>query len=82
MMRTMCADDVHKVCRCVAQFVQMRCTNSAQKKHPSLSSLRRKRRVKSLWNYSNYFSSKRFIISQAALATEVPGPKMAATPAL
>lgn len=27
-------------------------------------------------------SSKMFIISQAALATEVPGPKIAATPAL
>ena len=28
-----------------------------------------------------YFSSKMFIISTAALATDVPGPKMAATPA-
>ena len=32
--------------------------------------------------YFIYLSSKMFIISQAALATLVPGPKMAATPAL
>lgn len=31
---------------------------------------------------SCYLSSKMFIISQAAFATEVPGPKIAATPAL
>ena len=30
----------------------------------------------------SHLSSKIFIISQAAFATEVPGPKMAATPAL
>lgn len=30
----------------------------------------------------HYLSSRIFIISQAALATDVPGPKMAATPAL
>jgi len=32
--------------------------------------------------YSLSLSKRIFIISQAALATEVPGPKMAATPAL
>lgn len=35
----------------------------------------------SLTSQNYYLSSRMFIISTAALATDVPGPKMAATPA-